>query len=68
MAAVVDRFRPECVLVGENGNVFNLLAIAKNVLNRNNMRNEAAEMQTRVLKCGSYDEALNIIEEYVDVV
>lgn len=68
MAAVVARFRPECRLVGENGNVFNLLAIAKNVLNRNDMRQEAAEMQARVLKCGGYDEALYIIEEYVDVV
>lgn len=67
MAAVV-KFKPECRLVGENGNIFNLLAVANRVLKAHDMRAEAAEMRERVFKCKNYDEALWIIGEYVDVV
>lgn len=60
--------KPECKLIGENGNIFNLLSIAKRVLTENDMKNEAEEMVQKVLNSKSYYEALNIISNYVSIV
>ena len=59
--------KPKCKLVGENGNIFNLIAIASRVLRQNDMREQASEMQNRIYASGSYNEALSIICEYVEV-
>ncbi len=59
--------KPKCKLIGENGNIFNLIAIASRVLRQNDMREQASEMQNRIYASGSYDEALSIICEYVEV-
>jgi len=59
--------KPKCKLVGEDGNVFNLIAIASKTLKRANLGEQAKEMQERVFKSGSYEKALNIIAEYVDI-
>ena len=60
--------KPEVKLIGENGNIYNLVGIAIKALRRNGMPTEAKNMQDKVLKSGSYEEALTIIHEYVDVV
>ncbi|MDD3778442.1 MAG: hypothetical protein PHU76_01780 [Synergistaceae bacterium] len=61
--------KPDCPLIGEDGNVFNLIAIAARTLRRNQMGDQAAEMQERIMggACQSYDEALGIIGEYVNI-
>lgn len=59
--------KPECRLSEENANVFNLLGIAAATLKRHDMRVEADEMGGRVFSCGSYDEALTVIGEYVEI-
>ena len=59
--------KPKCKLVGEDGNIFNLLGLAANSLRRAEMRSVVKEMQKRVFACKSYDEALVIIMEYVEV-
>lgn len=59
--------RPRCRLVGEDGNVFNLIAKVSRCLRDNGMRKEASEMQDRVFACGSYEEALGIMGEYVEI-
>jgi hypothetical protein len=59
--------KPICKLVGENGNVFNLIGIASKTLKRAGMVSEADEMKSKCFASGSYDEALQIIMEYVDV-
>jgi len=58
--------KPRCKLVGENGNIFNLVAIASRVLKDAGLRKEAKDMQDRVFASHSYDEALVIICEYVE--
>ena len=64
---IIDR--PECKLIGENGNIFNLIGIANMVLRNNDMRVYANEMTDRCINsAGSYDEALNIIGEYVRII
>lgn len=59
--------KPKCKLIGKNGNIFNLLAIASSCLKRNKMEGKAAEMSHKVFAAGSYEEALSIIAEYVEI-
>ena len=60
--------KPLCPLIGQDGNIFNLLGIASKTLNRNGMRDEAQEMRERVLGCHSYEEALGVLCDYVEPV
>ena len=59
--------KPDCALIGQDGNVFNLIGIASRTLRRNGMAEQAKEMSDRVFASGSYHEALNIIGEYVNI-
>lgn len=59
--------KPECRLIGQNGNIFNLMGIASKTLKKNGMADEAKEMCDRITSSGSYDEALSIIDEYVEI-
>lgn len=55
-------------LIGEDGNIFNLLSIVSRKLKRNGQRDEAEEMRERVFESNSYDEALMIISDYVEII
>ena len=57
--------KPDCPLIGANGNIFNLMGIAARTLAENDQNDEAKEMCRRVIQCGSYDAALGVIGEYV---
>lgn len=59
--------KPKCKLVGENGNIFNLIGIASRTLKDAGLEEQAAEMTERIFKSESYDKALQIIMEYVEV-
>lgn len=59
--------KPKCKLIGEDGNIFNLIGIASRTLRRAGLGDKAKEMQNRVTSSGSYSEALAIIMEYVEV-
>lgn len=59
--------KPDCKLIGEDGNIFNLMGIASRTLKQNGLKDEAKEMCSRVTSSGSYCEALNIIGEYVNI-
>ena len=59
--------KPDCPLIGQDGNIFNLLGIASRTLKDHDMADEASEMRNRVMRSGSYDEALSIIGEYVHI-
>jgi len=60
--------KPEVKLLGENGNIFNLLGIACSALEKENLKAEAKELRSKIFSCGSYDEALQLIMQYCDVV
>ena len=68
-----EREKPDCrripnaPLIGQDGNIFNLMGIAARTLKENGMKEEAAEMRQRVMDSGSYDNALCIIGEYVNI-
>ncbi len=59
--------KPDCKLIGEDGNIFNMTGIAARTLRRNGLAEQAREMSSRVFACGSYDEALGILGEYVHI-
>ena len=59
--------KPDCPLIGTDGNIFNLVGIASRTLKRNGLSDEASEMTSKVYKSGSYEEALGIIGEYVNI-
>lgn len=59
--------KPDCPLIGQNGNIFNLVGIASRTLKNHDMADAAKEMQDRVFSSGSYNEALCIIAEYVNI-
>ena len=62
-----EQTKPDCPLIGRNGNVYNLILIASETLRQNGMSEQAKEMRERIYKSGSYEEALGIIGEYVNI-
>ena len=63
----VPREKPDCQLIGQDGNIFNLVGIAARTLRENGMPEEAREMTDRAYHSGSYSEALNVIGDYVNI-
>lgn len=64
---MLKKEKPKCALIGQDSNIFNLIGIASRTLKQNNMREESKEMVDRVTSSHSYDEALSIIAEYVEI-
>lgn len=62
-----EKQKPNCELIGQDGNIFNLMGIASRTLRRNGMADEAKEMCDRITHSDSYYSALNIIGEYVNI-
>ena len=61
--------KPDCPLVGADGNIFNLMGIASRTLRRAGMQEQAEEMRQRITggDCHSYYDALAVIGEYVNI-
>jgi len=59
--------KPVCKLVGQDGNIFNLINIVSKVLKNNDLHDKAKEMTDRIFNSRSYNEALRIISEYVEI-
>ncbi len=62
-----EKKKPDCKLIGEDGNIFNLMGIASKTLRQNGMAEQAVEMRDRICASGSYGEALCIIGDYVNI-
>lgn len=59
--------KPKCALIGQDGNIFNLMGIASRTLKHNGMQEESEEMVNRITNSHSYYDAIAIIGEYVDI-
>lgn len=69
IASKMEKEKPKCALIGKDGNIFNLMGIASRTLKTNGMSEEAKEMVEKIeTTAKSYDEALNIINDYVEIV
>ena len=63
-----EQTKPNCPLIGQDGNIFNLMGIATRTLCEYGMADQAKEMTNRIHSdAKSYYEALNIIGEYVNI-
>jgi len=65
---MTEKRKPKCKLIGENGNIFNLMGIASRTLKRNGLKEESEEMIKRIKESHSYDKALMIIADYVEII
>ncbi|MFA0888148.1 MAG: hypothetical protein ACC613_03500 [Synergistales bacterium] len=59
--------KPKVHLIGQDGNVFNLVGICSRALKKAGKPEEAKAMRERVFRCGSYTEALSTMGEYVEI-
>jgi len=59
--------KPVVKLVGEDGNVFNVIGRVSRSLNNLGMRKEAEEFKEKAFSARSYDEVLQLAMEYCEV-
>jgi hypothetical protein len=63
--------KPECRLIGENGNVFNLLGLVRKTLKENDLYLDLEQFDTDFEKLkkdgGNYDDVLILMMKYVEV-
>lgn len=59
--------KPDCPLIGSDSNIFYLMGIAGRTLRDHGMEDQAKEMFQRIQQCQSYDSALSIIGDYVNI-
>lgn len=59
--------KPSCQLSGTDGNVFFLLGRVTSTLKKAGLKDKVEEITQKVFACESYEEALSIFEEYVEV-
>lgn len=64
----MENKKPVVNLIGQDGNIFNLMGIASKALKKNGMAEQAKNMCSEIMASGSYDEALAILMDYVEVV
>jgi hypothetical protein len=59
--------KPVCKMVGKDGNVFNLMGLARKTLIGVGKPKEADEMIQKVMDADSYNSALAIMSKYVTI-
>jgi hypothetical protein len=58
--------KPECELIGTDGNVFSIIAQVSRTLRNAGLSWRADEFKRKAVKCGSYDEVLQLLHDYVE--
>lgn len=64
--------KPMCKLLGENGNVFNLIGIVRKTLRNEGLDAELASFDAKFSDLqkngGTYDDVLTLFRDYVDII
>ena len=63
----VGQTKPRCKLSGTDGNVFALAARVSQALRRAGLNDQAEFFWGKLKVCDSYDAALTLMQEYVEV-
>jgi hypothetical protein len=58
--------KPVCEIIGTDGNVFAIIGTVSRTLKRAGFTEEAQEWSEKAMKCGSYDEVLRLMFDYVE--
>lgn len=59
--------KPPCKLLGEDGNVFAIIGKVSKTLKRAGQDDKEREFRDKAFAAHSYDEVLNLLEDYVEV-
>ena len=59
--------KPTCNLIGEDGNVFNIIGIVSKTLRKAGQNEKAKEFREKAFKSESYNEVLSLCDEYVEI-
>lgn len=59
--------KPVCELIGTDGNVFTLAGKVTKALRKAGLHEEAKEFSGKLQQCTSYDEALVLMGNYVEI-
>ncbi len=59
--------KPTITLIGENGNVFNIIGLTSKALKESGMKEEAKTFTEKAFSASSYDEVLRLVMEYCEV-
>lgn len=59
--------KPRCKLIGTDGNVFALAGRVSRTLKKAGMVEKAKEFTEKLKQCRSYDDALMLMDEYVEI-
>ena len=59
--------KPACKLIGEDGNVYNIIGRVRRALIAAGQEDRAREFVERAFRAGSYEAVLALCLEYVDV-
>ena len=59
--------RPKCNLVGADGNVFAIIGTVSRTLKSSGQANKAKEFRSKATACRSYDDVLQLLQDYVEV-
>lgn len=59
--------KPVAKLIGEDGNVFNIIGKVHKVLTRTGQADKAKEFVDKAHACDSYDAVLRLVHNYVEV-
>ena len=62
-----DGEKPKCVVTGTDGNVFMVLCRVRVCMKKNGLGDQVEEMTKKVTSSKSYEDALSIMNEYVDL-
>ena len=60
--------KPSCKLIGEDGNVFNIIRIISRTLKKASQKDKADEFERKAFSSKSYDEVLRLANDYVNVI
>jgi len=63
----MPKYDIEVELSGQNGNVFNLIAICKRAMSRNKVPKEEVDKFVEEATSGDYDHALGVMQEWLIV-
>lgn len=59
--------KPTCKLIGTDGNVFSIIGLVAKTLRRANMIDKAKEFTSKAFQSGSYNNVLQLCDDYVDI-
>jgi hypothetical protein len=59
--------KPTVQLIGQDGNVFNLIGLSVKALKKAGLKDQATELTNKCFEAEDYNQVLNIINEYLEV-